>query len=186
MVRNKTYISWCIYISRHIYHDQCQSLLSIIQLFPYTSLEIVSLKVYYTLWSRKIVLPPHNNLKINSHTQGEKNFVQQQENIPWPRKRNLVFSNPKISKLHRIIVYCPVFFPKKNILSILAKDYLKKELKTFPVVRYFTWKLELFSHILPVVICPYIPLAVNRMLRFVAYSNMVIYKSKPAPLTYII
>ena len=140
----------------------------------------------YTLWSRKIVLPPHNNLKINSHTQGEKNFVQQQENIPWPRKRNLVFSNPKISKLHRIIVYCPVFFPKKNILSILAKDYLKKELKTFPVVRYFTWKLELLSHILPVVICPYIPLAVNRMLRFVAYSNMVIYKSKPAPLTYII
>ena len=37
---------------------------------------------------------------------------------------------------------------KMKILLILARNSWKTEIKLFPVVRYFTWKLELVSDIL--------------------------------------
>ena len=42
--------------------------------------------------------------------------------------------------------------PKKKILSTLAKDSFKKQNELFPVVRYFTWKLEFASNILSMVV----------------------------------
>ena len=39
----------------------------------------------------------------------------------------------------------PSLAPKTNILLILAKNSWKKEIWPFPVVGYFTWKLELVS-----------------------------------------
>ena len=40
------------------------------------------------------------------------------------------------------------FLPKIKILLILVKNSRKSEINFFPVVRYFTWKLELATHIL--------------------------------------
>ena len=42
--------------------------------------------------------------------------------------------------------------PKMKILPILAKSSWKIEIWIFPVVRYFTWKLEFVSHILSLIV----------------------------------
>ena len=41
---------------------------------------------------------------------------------------------------------------KMKVLLILAESSWKTEIKLFPVVRYFTWKLELVSNILWVIV----------------------------------
>ena len=42
--------------------------------------------------------------------------------------------------------------PKKKILLKLAKNSFKKQNELFPVVCYFTWKLEFASNILSMVV----------------------------------
>ena len=42
----------------------------------------------------------------------------------------------------------PSFPPKMKALSIFAKNSLKTEIEIFPMVCYFTWKLEFVSNIL--------------------------------------
>ena len=49
----------------------------------------------------------------------------------------------KISKLHRIIAYCPVLLPKWKFFSLLVKVF-----SIFPLVRYFIWNLEFVPNIM--------------------------------------
>ena len=54
----------------------------------------------------------------------------------------------KISKLHRIMAWCPVFplqNKKKNSINT-SKKLLKNSNSTYVIVRYFTWKLEFVSN----------------------------------------
>ena len=54
----------------------------------------------------------------------------------------------KISKLHRIMAWCPVFpLQKKKENSInTSKKLLKNSNSTYAIVCYFTWKLEFVSN----------------------------------------
>ena len=53
----------------------------------------------------------------------------------------------KVSKFHRMIAKCQVFLPKIFFVNT-CKKLLKNRNLTLPIVRYFTWKLELVSDIL--------------------------------------
>ena len=60
-----------------------------------------------------------------------------------------VQNNVKTSCKYNLVPSLPL---KKKILLILAKRLLENRNWTFPAVRYFTWKLELFSNILSVLL----------------------------------
>ena len=53
----------------------------------------------------------------------------------------------KVSKLHRMIALCPVPLLNQKFVNT-SKKLLKNRNQSFPVVHYFTWKLELVSNIL--------------------------------------
>ena len=58
----------------------------------------------------------------------------------------------KVCKFHRMIAQCPVLSFQNESFVNTGRKLLENRKETFPVVRYFTRKLELVSDILLVIV----------------------------------
>ena len=58
----------------------------------------------------------------------------------------------KVSKLHRMIAQWPVPPPQNESFVDTSRKPLENRNETVPLVRYFTWKLELVSDTLSVIV----------------------------------
>ena len=60
----------------------------------------------------------------------------------------------KIWKFYGIIAWCSVFIQNENLVNA-SKRLLNNRNETFPLVRYFTWKLQFVSNILFMIVGKY-------------------------------